>query len=442
MNNCWFYLIHLAAFAAGILLMEAMRRRALPWSWRAAVAVLAGVAMAVFVFRISEPPDRYSDFVKAYYPAARAVLSENGAAGLAESMNRGAGGFVNLPVLAYLFAPFGLLSPGHAETAFLLAGILATIAAWFVLCRLAGLDRDRSLLLLFVFAACGPLHNSVREGNTTHMVLLLLVLGVWLLRGRHDFPAGLLIGFAALIKLPLLLLGIYFVLRGRWKAGLGGGVICLAAGFASVMIFGWDLHAHWYENSIKPFAENPLAAFNVQSIQGFIARLQHGPLYLTDWDPPALDPAFRQFSRLAVLFMMAAVAVVLAWPRRWKPDGLPVASASSIMELEISVIILLAMVTSTVSWTHYYLWMLLPAAYLIGASPPAPLAMKWLRVYGWVAVIASLPPVMIVRFGGRIPARLHASLAVSHYLLAGLLLLAVLLAAVWWTGGEKSVRSR
>ncbi len=441
MNNSWFYLIHLAAFAAGIIMLEGMRRRAVPWLLRAAAGVFACCAMAVFVFRISEPPDLYSDFFKAYYPAAKAVVVENGAAGLADSMTRGAGGFVNLPILAYLFAPFGLLPPGPAGSAFLMAGILATVAAWLGLSRLAGLDRDQSLLLLFVFAASGPLHNSLREGNTTHMVLLLLVLGIGLLRGKHDFAAGLLFGFAALIKLPLLLLGIYFVLRGRWKAGMGGGVLCLAAGLASLAVFGWDLHLHWYQHSIKPFAENPLAAFNVQSVQGFIARLQHGSLHLANWNPPELHPALHTLSRFSALFLMAAVAIMLAWPRRLKPGGLLAASPSSIMELEICVIILLAMVTSTVSWSHYYLWLLLPTAFLIGASPPA-LAMKWIRIPGMVAVIGALPPVLIITLGGRIPARLHASLAVSHYLFAGLLLLALLVAAAWWSSAEASDQSR
>ena len=33
--------------------------------------------------------------------------------------------------------------------------------------------------------------------------------------------------------MPLLLLGIYFVSRGRWRAGLGGAVVCAVVGISS-----------------------------------------------------------------------------------------------------------------------------------------------------------------------------------------------------------------
>ncbi len=441
MNAIPIYLIHLAAFGGGVAVLEVLRRKDVAWKFRAAAGVLMCVAMAVFGFRVSEPPDIFSDYFKAYHPAAVALVGEGGMEGLADTMRQGAGGFVNLPVLAWLFAPFALLPQAAGANVFFLLGVAATIAAWWSLSRLAGLDGDRSLLLLLVFSACGPLHNSLREGNTTHFILLLLVCGLWALRGRRDLLAGLVFGFAALVKLPLLLLGVYFVARGRWRVGAGGAAVCGLAAATSLLMFGWDLHVFWYEHSIKPFAETPLSAFNVQSVQGFFARFQHGADHLLDWTPHELDPAVKIGAKLAALAMLGTVALVIGGACLRRRNRVEVCSEDSAIELETCAVVLLAMMISTVSWSHYYLWVLLPAAFLIGGNPKM-MASPGIRVAGWIGLIGALPPVVIFIASHPLVRKAHACLAVSHYFLSAVLLLAVLLVAIWRCAGTEPKPSR
>ncbi|MEY3898503.1 MAG: hypothetical protein RLZZ214_4025 [Verrucomicrobiota bacterium] len=432
MNSFWHYLIHLAAFAGGVTVLTILKRRNAPWAVRAVTASIMSMVMAVFIFRISEPPQLFADFYKAYYPAAKALFAANPNDGLSATMREGAGGFVNLPVLAWLFAPFGKLPTPAAGYAFMTLGVAAIVATWYLLTRLAGLDRDRALLLLFVFACFGPLHNSLREGNTTHFVLLLIVSGLWALRRERGFLAGLLIGFAALVKLPLLLLGVYFAAHGRWRVAMGGATVCVIAAILSIALFGWDLHVYWYENSIKPFAKTPMAAFNVQSVQGFLARLDHGGRYLLDWTPHAVNPMVHLASQLAVALMMLSAAFVMFRPRRWRRGPLLEAPASTVIELEVCIVTLLAMMISMVSWSHYFLWMLLPAAFLIAGNPSA-LAAGRLRIFSLVALILAMPPVLKVFTIDPILSRVYCYLAVSHYLIGAALLFVVLLVADWRT---------
>jgi hypothetical protein len=439
MSNFWYYVMQFAGFATGTALLATMGRRNAPWAARIAVAVLMSAAMAVFMMRVSEPPDLFADYFKAYYPAARAVLAEDSGSGLAQTMLAGAGGFVNLPLIAFLFAPFGWLPPDVSGYVFLACGLAATITVWRLLSRLAGLDQGQSLFFLFFMTCNGPLHNSLREGNTTHFILLLLVCGLWALRGGRDFLAGLVFGVAALIKLPLLLLGIYFLARGRWRVAFGGGAICALTGLASLLVFGWDLHVHWYEHSIKPFAGTPLSAFNSQSVQAFLARLQFGGRYLWDWTPRAVHPFVGLSSRAVVGLLMAACAVVLFLPRRWRGKGLVEAPPTRVIELETCILVILATVISTVSWTHYYLWLLLPAAYVIGGVPSIP-TLGPLRVASWVALLGAIPVVVVIKPHAVWLRRAYSHLAVSHYLIAGLLLLAVLLLARWRVQPSAEVR--
>lgn len=430
MNTYWLYPLHALALAGGCVMLWWLARGDVAWRVRAVVVAVMCAVFGGFMFHISEPPDLFADFYKAYYPAAQAVLGYGDGGGLEASMREGASGFVNLPVLAWLFAPFGLLPSGVAGYAFLVVGLAATTGAWFLLSRLADLDRERSLLLLLLFVANGPLFNSLREGNTTHMVLFLLVLGIRLLRWNRDFAAGLVFGLAALVKLPLLLLGVYFVARGRWRAGVGGLAACGLAAALSVWMFGWDLHVFWYEHSIKPFAENPLGAFNVQSVHGFFSRLQHGGQYLKDWEPHALAPAFGVGAQVSVWLLSGAVAFVFGWPLVSGRERFFRSPGSSILELEICIVVLLAMMVSTVSWTHYYLWMLLPCAYVAGGVPKVLGSWKY-RIPAGLALLGAMPPVLVLRVRNPGLAEVYGYFAVSHYLVAAVLLFAVLLVADW-----------
>lgn len=435
MNPFWYYPIYLIAFAAAIVLFDALRRRDVPWVIRGSLGAMICAAMAVFTFQISDPQDEvmFNDVAIAYYPAAQAVFSDDPTAGLKATYKNGAEGFVNIPIMAYLCAPLAVVSKTTGDRAFLLLGVITMVLTWHTLARLARLDRDQSLILLLLFAACGPLHYSLRLANSTHFVLFLFVMGIWALRKDRDFLAGLLFGFAALIKLPLLLLGIYFLLRGRWRVAMGGAAIGAFAGLLSLFVFGWDLHMYWYEHTIKPLSSNPLSAYNNQSIQGFFARLQYGTIGLLWWKPWPVDPSLMLAAKVVVLLIVATVAVVIGWPRRWLRARVMTAPAHMIVEIEIWMVTLLAIMIGTVSWSHYYLLILLPAAFIVAGNPPS-LKTGWMRVAGWASIVGALIPVITVKTG--IPPRLarpFSYFAVSHFLLSASLLLVILLIIHWRT---------
>lgn len=435
MNPFWYYPIYLIAFAAAVFLFDTLRRHDVPWVIRAILGGVICVAMAVFTFQISDPQDEvmFNDVAIAYYPAAKAVFSDDPTAALKATYKNGAEGFVNIPIMAYLCAPLAVVSKTTGDNAFFVLGVLTMILTWHTLARLAKLDRDQSLLLLFLFAACGPLQYSLRLANSTHFVLFLFVIGIWALRKDRDFLAGILFGFAALIKLPLLLLGVYFLLRGRWRVAMGGAAIGAFAALLSLVVFGWDLHMYWYEHTIKPLSSNPLSAYNNQSIQGFFARLQYGNIGLLWWKPWPVDSSLILAAKVVVMLLVATVAAVIGWPRQWRRERVMTAPAHMISEIEIWMITLLAIMIGTVSWSHYYLLMLLPAAFIV-AGNPLPLKTGWMRIAGWVSVIGASLPVMTVKTG--IPTRFSRPFSyfgISHFLLSAALLLVILLIIHWRT---------
>ncbi|PZP44589.1 MAG: hypothetical protein DI601_11965 [Azospirillum brasilense] len=408
-------LADLVTIAGSLFLFFRLSRQEARPAW--AMPLLCAVA-ALALFAISEPRHLFEDFRVAYYLAGQAVL--DGPAALGPQIERGVDGFVNLPIVAYLFAPFALLPDKAAAVLFTLIGLAATAGAFLLLARLAGLRGTGFWLLLLLFAINGPLHNSLKEGNTTHIVLLLLAAGLWLLRGRRDVAAGLLLGFAAVIKLPLMLFGLYFLLRRNWGATAGFAGFCGAAGLLSLAIFGWEMHWHWLQLSVLQFSSHPLGAFNVQSVAGFLVRLTEGPAALMDWETLRIPaPLQRMTGTVAVglLYLTALLACVRGSAQGTRTGG---AEGSRGQDLEYALVLVLAVVSSPLSWSHYYLLMLLPAAFFL-APGSALAASPARRALSWAAILLTTPAVLVIAFANPGLMEAYARFGVSYLLFGGLL---------------------
>jgi hypothetical protein len=224
---------------------------------------------------------------------------------------------------------------------------------------------------MVLFLVSGPIVNSLREGQSSHVILLFLVTGLVLWRRKRDYAAGLAFGFGALIKLPLLLLGIYFVLRQRWAIVAGGATTIGVAALSSLILFGIDGNIAWYQDWVVPYLNGYIPAFNVQSVDGFLARLSMGEEFLIHWDPPLVPTLFHRIARFSIFAALFGGSFLLIWRAgRRAPVVASVDGASPRDLLEFSLMVNLALITSPISWTHYYLWLLIPwALYLAGELP-------------------------------------------------------------------------
>ncbi len=213
--------------------------------------------------------------------------------------------------------------------------------------------------------------NSLREGQSSHVILLFLVAGLALWRRKHDYAAGLAFGFGALIKLPLLLLGFYFVLRRRWAIVAGGATTIGVAALLSLLLFGIDGNVAWYQDWVVPYLNGYIPAYNVQSVDGFLVRLSHGEEFLIHWDPPLVPTTFHRIARFLMFAALYGGSLVLIWrAHRRAPVVMAEGGPSPRDLLELSLMINLALLTSPISWTHYYLWLLIPWALYLGGDLP------------------------------------------------------------------------
>jgi hypothetical protein len=413
--------------------MTLMARARWPISHSALVClvfVLSGAAIHSALWQISEPAILFSDFFKAYYPAGEAVLADE----VASLYREGAEvTFVNMPIMAFLFAPLGRLDDFDAGWIFLALGLTAALASWALLARIGRYRGSSAALLAFIFLINGPMVNSLREGNTTHFLLLLLALALLLWRAGWDYSAGLVLGFCALFKLPLLLFGGYFLLRRRWRILAGGATMAALIIGLSLWLFGLATHIAWYRVCVEPYMLGVIPAFNVQSIDAFLLRLSTGAALLQEWTPMPLPPVYRVVRTILLLAIYGA-AVALIW-RAGRREPLPrVSGGLSTRDLtEFSLILTVALVSSPLAWTHYYLLLLLPWSLYQGgllSLPDDTLS----RSLMWSALALTSLPVLMPDLSPGLAAELVARTIVSMWLFGGLLMLIALARGAWSMG--------
>jgi alpha-1,2-mannosyltransferase len=414
--------LHALAATIGVLLIvRAERTSALDrLFWPLVLALCA--AIAAVLFRFTEPHAMFEDFRRAYWEAGEAVW--HGRDGFERVYARGVDGFVNMPIVAYLFAPFGLLSARRAAIAFFALGVLALLIAWRLLTRLFALDKRDSALCLFALSAFGPALYSLREGNISHVMLPLLLYAVLALRRGQEARTGALIAVATLLKPPLALVGLYLFLRGRWRAVLAGAGTGAGLLLLSVLAFGVEMHLLWYRACIVAYSSGTVPGFNVQSVAAFVARFELGHTSYQDWSGHALS-ARAQLASLALTAALAGAALLAMLRRGWRAPR-----DVGIIELEIWIVVLLACMLPTLSWSHYYVWAL-PALVLAWRALQKEEGARAWRLAALAAFVLIAP---VEFYSAQMRAGVYGPLSnalTSHALIGGMVLLLVLLRLRW-----------
>ncbi len=378
---------------------------------------IPALLMVVFLLTVSQPSALFNDFNKAYYPAGKLIF-QNPVSLYKEECHTG---FVNIPIIAILCIPFSSFNLDIAQVLVSILSILCLVSTIYLLIKSSTLYKEQILLLAGLFVINGPLAYSLREGNSTHFVLLLLLAALICLETKREVWAGILLAISALIKLPLFLFGVYFLLRKRWQVFLSMSVATGVIVGASLLMFGIDLHQVWLQQCVLPNSGNPVAAYNVQSLDGFLARLlTDGNLF--NWNPVTVGWQFKVV-RYVLLSVLVGGAIWICWRSKS-----PITSEDE--NLEFSIVLCMAVIISPISWTHYYLFFLLPLSLYVGRRLALPLEGSWFNLVMLSAILISLP-VKRIKLDDPVLMFLIAKILSSHYLYGGLLLLGVLLAARW-----------
>ena len=416
MDRALAYVVHLAltCMAAGLTwaARDPVRERRL----RPALAVLGAVAAFSFAVWNWGRATPFGDFNKAYYPAGRLVFAAP------ERLYECADGnlcFVNIPVVAALFAPLSALDPWNARAVFTVAGIAAVAVTTWLLVRITAASGWRRYAIIAIVFLNGPLFYSLRLGNLTHLLLLPLLVALSCLALGRQRAAGALLALVALLKPPLFLFLPYLLVRRQWRGAAAMGAVTAAACGISILWLGVDLHRTWLRDFVLGFGGKPLAAYNVQSISGALARFVV-PGHLTDWRPLDVSPMFTAVRYALTLACLAAAFV--AGMRVREPQ------TAAVRWTEYSVLLCLVLLVSPITWTHYYSALVIPLSLYAGGRLVVPMRGPWVAAMLCSGLVSSLP-VVLPHPAHPLAAQIFSRVLISHYVFGAAALLAILLLA-------------
>ncbi len=398
-------------------------RRGCSWQTALALCLLPAAAMIWFLWNHCDPqPQRFGDFRKAFEPAVQVVGS------LREDPRSGPV-FVNIPIVALLFSPLLPVGGEIAQWVVLALGVCVVIAAAVLLGRIARLGPWGYLILAGLTVSSGPLFNSLREGNSTHLLLLALVLVMTLHQAGKERSAAVISACCGWIKHPLFMLGFLHLFPRRRKTLLVYGAAVLGTLAVSVLLFGWSRNANWFYVCIRPSLVNPLGAYNVQSVNGFYARLVFGARHLWDWEPIKVGVLFKLVSTFTSMGILGRTLWALRTPvRETTPER---------RHWALCLLVITGILISSLSWTHYFLFMLMPAAMMLGETWRHAMDRRGMIVF-WCGVLLCLLPLHWFEMPAGWLGEIGARLFLSHTFIGGLLVWDSLLrlrAATGFQGG-------
>lgn len=293
--------------------------------------------------------------------------------------------------LAFTYPPFALLvlsplslGPEGLVAALWWVGNAAALVAVLYL-GLTAVTSVRGRRALAVAAAMGglavlvlePVRSDMDYGQINLLLMLLVVGDVLRVRGRGR---GVLVGFAAAVKLtPLIYLG-YFLVRGEARSAARGASVFVVAGAVSWAVLPTASTRYWLHQVHTTGRIGKVADVYNQSWAGLLHRSPVSATHAAPW-------AWA----LCALVTVAAALLVAA----------PLARAGA--ELEALFALALAeLLVSPISWTHHWSWLVLaplvmvrPVAGRVPLRSLAALALAvavvapytWLRG-GWLGALA------------------------------------------------------
>jgi hypothetical protein len=336
-------------FAIALVGIYFLLERKLTQPWMRWVFWIVGMSVVLATSWQVGTDHTWADFGKGYYFAGRKILRNP-----AQLYNGGnCEGFVNIPLLAYLFAPFSYLTKAEAGRIFFLinAASLVPLAYWLV--RFGNLTGWRRWAILFLLLINGPLDYSIWLGNSTSLVMLGTVLALWWFQRGKEWRTGALLGINSLVKIPLILPSLYFLVRKQWKVVGGAAMVVGLAAALSFFFIPASLNQEWFSACILSLSGEPIAAYNNQSVVGLLSRELIPGVRLDYWFPVAPSPIFRMASRSAMVVLFVPVIIILLY--RWR-----VPRTKTIYLLEYFIVLACSILASPIAWTHYFMMIWFP----------------------------------------------------------------------------------
>jgi alpha-1,2-mannosyltransferase len=333
---------------------------------RAALWAGAVLFSAAFLFQTAEYLYVWDTDSPSYYAAAHGLLAGADIYDHSEFQAIADGVFgrsmvvfpyIYPPFLAQLLIPLASMSPSGYFLALQALNWGLAFLALFLTAKLLGFRPGQSILPILVLFALLPsnraLFTTMHHGQTNLLVLDAVLASLVFRRTDRPWPAGLFLSLAVLVKVYPAIFILPLFLSRKWKHVAATAVAGTALFAASVALSGpgpWlKFLAFTRETSFRwpdsPFLIGFGDAVGNVSIKGFLHHL---------FEAAGLPRSGAVAAWAAAAAALGVFLVLLIRKKRWAGD----------LGLQASVLLLVSVLLAPISWSHHYVVVLVPAAYL------------------------------------------------------------------------------
>jgi hypothetical protein len=274
--------------------------------------------------------------------------------------------WIYLPVYAWIFRPLAGLPFTTATRLWLIVNMALTLVSigLLYLARPWQVDRVvgrwRFAWIVFLALTFQPVLDNMWHGNISALIFACFCLSYWLLRRDRSFLAGLALGVIMPLKFYPALFLLYFAWRRNWRF-VAGSVVSSAAILAlSLWTGGLPGNLEYFQMVWAQLRGGGIPAFNNQSIDGFLLHaLTRGDV--NAWEAVSV-PVWLTFARLALILATVGATV---WVLRRRPERTN--NPLLAQDLDLALVICVLLLTSPITWYHYYIWLLFPLIILLDA---------------------------------------------------------------------------
>ena len=217
-----------------------------------------------------------------------------------------------------------------------------------------------------------PLWFTVSDGQVNAYLLLLITLGFYYYSKNQDVRSGVALCLATIFKITPALLILYFLLKKRWKILLAAGVVFITLSLAAELRLNQGINWMYWRYIANDVSAQGGSVYRDQSINAFIAETR---LIENIWEnylekmqlPSKINE--RSLNALLSYALTGVLALFVLW-RSWRDR---VANKKLVL-LEYSLLIMVAVLGSGLTWFHHYTMLLFPfsvALLLLFELPPS-----------------------------------------------------------------------
>ncbi len=290
--------------------------------------------------------------------------------------------YVYPPFFAWQMKPLVYFGFGTAKILFLIFNIIFFCVGFFLICKELNIHEYKILTICspLIFYFFFPLKYSLGLGQTTPFIFFLISLSYYFMNRKHDFTAGLILGYCISIKISPIFIFLPLLLGRKYKLAFASVIAIISFFVSNILIFSWDLTYIYINRIADIFLKISFPAWNNVSFQAMLMRYKI-PLDSVFWYFPVKPDFSIQLINITFILSIVIFSSISVLKNKYMFEDIKRLNGFIFCNG-----ILLSLLVPKITWNHYFVYMLIPVLWILNETR----RIKNKRIKIWIFLLTGL----------------------------------------------------